>query len=530
MAIYPAGSTGQVPPNVVIAGSATGLDDPHGIALDGSGNIYVVNDGSNNGDADSLTVYPAGSTGNATPSAVISGSNTGLNLPVGVAIFSGKIYVANGGNPSVTVYPVGSPGNAAPSATISGFDTGLMKPTGVALDSGGNIYVVDSGCACVNVYSAGSSGNATPSATIFSGLIFPTGIALDSGNNVYVVDNFGDSVFVYTAGTFVLSATITGSATDLDNPVAIAIDSTAKIYVANDGAQVGDSDTVSVYPAGLSGTVNATPSAIINGEFALTNNDMDEPVGIALDSTGNIYVSNSFFDVDPIAVYSAGSGATGGASAGIDDINFGTGVALDSAQNVYAVSSKQVDIVSSLDSGFSNLGILSGDTTELSDAAGIALDANENLYVTNDADDLNGDRVTIYPAESTGNTVPSAVIVGPNTGLAFPEGIAIDSAGNIYVANAATDAITVYPQGSNGNVAPSATISGPSTLLDTPSAVALDSNGLIYITNEGGYEGGNVSVTVYAAGATGNATPVTTISGAQTQLARPRGIAIVPAE
>ena len=270
VAVYPPGSDGQVAPSSVIAGSATGLDIPQGIALDGTGNIYVVNDGSNNGDADSVTVYPAASSGNAAPSAVISGPGTGLNLPDGVAIFSGKIYVSNYGNNSVTVYPVGSNGNSAPSATISGFGTGLAGPNGIALDSGGKIYVSNDSNNSVTVYAAGSSGNAPPSATISgvnTGLDTPAGLALSAGN-IYVAAT-GSSVTVYPAtsnGNVAPSITISGSATALDNASRIALDSAGKIYVGNDGSQNGDSDTVTVYAAGSTG--NASPSEIVNRQFA----------------------------------------------------------------------------------------------------------------------------------------------------------------------------------------------------------------------------------------------------------------------
>ncbi len=276
------------------------------------------------------------------------------------------------------------------------------------------------------------------------------------------------------------------------------------------------------------------------GFFA--NNGMGEPVGIALDSNANIYVTNlnPFADNDDTginpAIYPAGSGATGTLLTNrstniITNTNSSsgpTGIALDSSQNVYIAELSDVEIFSSLTAGLSPLATLHGDITDISNAAGIALDANANIYLTNDASDSLGDRVTVYPAGSDGNMPPSAVIVGSNTGLAFPAGIAVDSSLNIYVANPATDAITVYGPESNGNVTPTRTISGPSTGLDTPTGIALDSDGLIYVTNQGGYEGNNLSVTVYAAGSTGNATPLTTITGPITQLARPRGIAVLP--
>src|SRR5208282_5495 len=138
---------------------------------------------------DSVFVYPAlGSrTGplDEAPLATISGSNTGLNAPVGIAVdSSGKIYVADLQAASVTVYSAGSNGNVAPLATISGSNTGLSGPFGIAVDSSGKIYVADYGAASVFVYPAlGSSTGplnefplATISTTRTTGLISSIGI------------------------------------------------------------------------------------------------------------------------------------------------------------------------------------------------------------------------------------------------------------------------------------------------------------------------------------------------------------------
>jgi hypothetical protein len=88
-----------------------------------------------------ILVYAAGSEGNVAPKAAIKGPDTGLGLPIGVALDSGgTIYVTNLDEDtfgSITVYPPGSDGNATPSATIEGTatesNTALYAPYGIAI-------------------------------------------------------------------------------------------------------------------------------------------------------------------------------------------------------------------------------------------------------------------------------------------------------------------------------------------------------------------------------------------------------------
>src|SRR5690349_7497528 len=91
----------------------------------------------------------------------------------------------------------------------------------------------------------------------------------------------------------------------------------------------------------------------------------------------------------------------------------------------------------------------------------------------------------------------------------------------LYVPNEAGNSITAYAAGASGNATPTATIAGGNTGLSNPWGIARDGAGNIYVANAA-----NNSIIVYAAGASGNATPTATIAGGNTGLNNSLGIAL----
>jgi hypothetical protein len=146
-----------------------------GVAVDAATKIYTANPFAQTNAPPSITVW-ANPTGTVTgaPLAEITGSNTGLDAPFGVALDAGgKIYAANisqNSSPSITVYAANPSGtlNVAPLAKIAGSNTGLNAPTSVEVDSSGLIYVGNSGVGSITVYAANPNGtlNEAPVATI----------------------------------------------------------------------------------------------------------------------------------------------------------------------------------------------------------------------------------------------------------------------------------------------------------------------------------------------------------------------------
>ena len=211
-----------------ISGLNTGLNAPNGIALGRNGNAFVANYGG------SVTGYSAGANGNVAPFRTIAGSNTGLNGPYGIAtdaLGSGIVYVANRyGGPSktgsITVYAGGTNGNVAPIRTIAGSNTGIAGPYGVAVDAQGSIYVANGSGNTITIYAPSANGNVAPIRAISGHLDSPTGIVLGAQGNIYVANQGGNNVMVFGKGANGSDPpirTIIGQRTALDFPSGLAV-------------------------------------------------------------------------------------------------------------------------------------------------------------------------------------------------------------------------------------------------------------------------------------------------------------------
>lgn len=295
---------------------------------------------------------------------------------------------------------------------------------------------------------------------------------------LYVAENLNDSVAVYASGA-TGSATplqyIHGARTKLNTAFDVAVDAGANIYVANAG-----NDSVTVFAAGANG--NVKPARIISG----ASTGLNHPEGIALSPTnGNIYVANS--SANSITIYKA--------TANHDAAPIST---------------------------------ISGSSTGLSGPAGLLVDASGNVYVPNTVSNA----ITVYAADSVAkganNIAPAATITSTafcNSGgpcIDSPYQLALDAESNVYVANLQGNGgyfISVFSAAANGDVAPIGTIIGTKTKLAAPDGVALDSGGNLYVANSDTH-----NVTIYAAGASGNVKPLRTVGGGK--LVQPDAIAV----
>jgi hypothetical protein len=291
-----------------------------------------------------------------------------------------------------------------------------------------------------------------------------------------------------TSGSVSPTSTITGPADVIFN--AVNVDATGNLYVggemynSNPNAGPGGVDIL-VYAPGATG--KATPERTITpaGLEVLANNPIS---ALALDASGNLYVA---------AAVAVGSGPTGRIYSGIS--------VFSPTANGGAAPSR----------------VLAGSATTMGTSNQIALDSMGNIYIAN-VNPLGPASILIFKSGATGNVAPDSILSGSNTTIYYAQGVAVDSAGNIYVASLAqntipnspplggTPSILEFGAGSTGNVAPTRIISGSATTMGELGNLRVDSAGNIYVLSEN--EQGSDNILKFAPGATGNVAPIVSIS------------------
>jgi large repetitive protein len=507
------GANGDVAPQTVISGSATGLNGNTGIALDKAGDLWVAN-----ASGATIAEYGPAASGNAAPKLTISGSGTHLQYPFRLTFdAAGNLWVGNSQqvNSTVTEYPAAKlqqtstqPVNLAPIATLA--PSGAQTVTGVAFDPLGGLHVADQHTGALLGFAPGApSGNPAPSANVTGSntmLSSIDGVTADPAGRLYVaageILEFND----YSAGNVAPVALIgNGPATQLDGAIDVAVSPPAPVTLASAatlhpvlGARFSSTLTggggVGPYrfavssgtlPAGLSLSANGVLSGTVTsgGTTTVTIKITDsglpsahtgtQPLQLAVTTPQPLAVSARSLPAGAVAqVYDQTLAATGGLAPYTWSITGGSlpaGVALNSAGQLFGVPNQTGTFT------FTATVADSASPTPHTASATLSLSVTirPGVYVTN----AGSDSVTAYPVGAGGDLSPFADITGPDTGLSTPEGLALDAAGDIYVASEGNDTVTEYPPGSSGDVKPLLTIRGVSQ----PCRVALDGSGHLYV-------------------------------------------------
>jgi hypothetical protein len=520
-------------------GAAARFNFPSGVAVDGAGNVFVA-DGSNN---TIRKVTPTGVVTTLAGSPGLSGSadSTGaaarFNSPSGVAVDgAGNIFVVDSGNntirkvtPSGVVTTLaGSPGGG--SADGTGAAARFWGPEAVAVDGAGNVFVADStndtirkitptGAVTTLAGSANASGSAdgTGAAARF---YVPLGVAVDGAGNVFVADSYNGTIRKITPAGVVItlagsadasgSADGTGAAARFWEPSGVAVDGTGNVFVADT-----DNNTIrKITPAGvvttLAGTADSSGSTDGTGAAAR----FDTPYGVAVDGSGNVFVADSGNDtirkITPSGVVTTLAGTAGslesadgtGAAAGFA---WPEGVAVDGAGNVFVAEGLHTirkitssGVVTTLAGTADSFGSADGTgaAARFNGPYGVAVDGAGIVFV---ADSYNNTIRKITPAGVVTTLAGSAAAdpgsadgTGPAARFNFPQGVAVDGAGNVFVADSGNNTIRkVTPSGVVTTLAGTAGLSGSAdgtgaaARFNGPQGAAVDGAGNLFVADTG---------------------------------------------
>lgn len=514
-------------------GTAASFAIPSGIAVDTSGTVFVADTGNNairkiTPDGVVITLAGNGATGFSNG----AGTAASFNAPQAVAVDStGNVFVADTGNQAIRkISPVGVVSTFA-GGEFFGYMDGVgttarfYDPRGVAVDSSGNVFVADSHnnairqitpSGVVSTLAGGEASGFLDGRGAAARFNFPNSVATDSNGNVFVADISNHAIRKITAlgevSTIAGSGSAgfkdgSGTASHFNFPRSVATDSTGNVFVAD-----GSNHRIrEITPAGIVSTFAGGGGLdFTNGQLAKASFKSSEDV--AVDSTGNLLVADTgnhaIRKVTPAGVVStlAGSGASGFADGTGTAATFNSprGIAIDSNGNVFVGDTGNHAIrkitpaggVTTL-AGSGTAGFVDGTgaVATFNAPKGVALDSSGNVFV---ADSLNNAirKITPSGAVSTfsGNGTEG---FGNGTGRAAsfnqPVGVAVDSSSNVFVADGRNNAIRkISPDGVVSTFAGNSVFGfvdgmGTQAGFNGPSGVALDSSGNLFVSDTGNH-------------------------------------------
>jgi len=151
---FPAGQNGNVFPNRVLSGPHTGITSPRGLALDGSGRLFVADQATNK-----VLIFKAEAEDDVAPVVVLTGLRSPDHVFVDQLL---NIYVSNKGDNSIEVFTTTGPQSWSRSATIT--SPQMSQPAGVAADQTGRIVVAATGA--ILFWAPNSNGQVEPTSDL----------------------------------------------------------------------------------------------------------------------------------------------------------------------------------------------------------------------------------------------------------------------------------------------------------------------------------------------------------------------------
>ena len=449
------------------ANTSAQFSSPNSVAVDTCGNVYV-------GDSGNRRIRKITLTGQVTTLAGLgqSGASSQFSTPYGVAVdAAGNVYVADYFNHCIrkitstgqvtTLAGSGQPGYS----NGVGISAQFYYPYGVVVDAAGNVYVADAGNHRIRKIT--STGHVTTLAGM--GILGfadgvgtsaefnnPYGTAVDASGNVFVGDTRNHRIRKITstgqvitlAGSGILGGVDgVGTFAQFNSPNGIAVDAFGNVYVVDNHRIRKITSTGQVITLAGSGQ-----SGYADGEG--TSARFSTPYGVAVDAVGNVYVSDTgnhrirkITSAGQVTTL-AGSGQSGYADGTGTSTQFYSphGVAVDAASNVYisdagnhrirkiTLAGQVTTLAGSGQSGYADG---AGTLAQFNYPLGAAVDASGNVYVA----DYFNHRIRKITSAGQVTTLAGSGILGYVDGAGAlarfyqPNGVAVDAAGNVYVAD-----------------------------------------------------------------------------------------------
>ncbi len=419
--------------------------------MDSAGDLYV-GDYQNN----RVLFYPAGSTtatrvygqgGSFTANTVNNGGvgANSLDQPTGVALdSSGDLYVGDYQNNRVLFYPYNSTtatqvygqggsftSNTANNGGVSA--SSLNNPTYIALDSSGDLYVVDrsnnralfypfGSTSATRAYGQGGSFTATTAnngGVSSNSLSQPSGVALDKSGNLYVTDYSNNRVLEYgSLGN--VNVCPSGQLTPAPCNSTVTLS-----YHAAASMNFGATQVVTQGATGLdfslgsgstcTGAVAAGNSCVVNVSFAPLAPGLRMGAVNLFDNGGNPIATTQISGVGQGPEIAFGPGTQTTLASGLAGVS---GVAVDAAGDVFI--SDNAGAVKITPFGVQSTVPASG----LSGVYDVAVDGAGDVFIS---DTARNNRVVEVTPSGVQTTVPA-------TGLSNPTGVAVDAAGDVFIA------------------------------------------------------------------------------------------------
>ncbi|MFL6464609.1 MAG: hypothetical protein ACJ73N_09410 [Bryobacteraceae bacterium] len=261
-----------------------------------------------------------------------------------------------------------------------------------------------------------------------------------------------------------------------------------------------------------------TPASCPGDGGPATNARLHEPAGLALDTSGNLYIADSRQNVirrvdagGTITTY-AGTGVAGvgcnSCAATQANLSFPTGLAIDGANNLYLADTlnHRVRVIAAVNSTISTIagttmgfGGDGGPATgaQLNQPIGIAVDASGNIFIADTANhairEITGGNINTVAGQGTVSGYTGDGGAATSATLFLPRGVAVDAGGNLFIADNRNNVIrkvngdvshTISTIAGNGTVGYTGD-GGPalSALLNGPSFIVTDGQSNLYFVD-----------------------------------------------